>query len=320
MDNDEAYDSRYLKMLLKDHYISFSEQLGRETLIYVLDMASFIINNKFRERKDDIQEESRRIIEAAANLIRAEIREKQYDSSSYPTTEEITSPWIPDSLRIFMASFTKSTLKYESIGKCIIKVASPMKIPPILFALGVEVDHIYRSKWLNDELFKLGFSVSYCEVTRFKHNIKQISTENSFTQFITSNADHNTATLDGRGSFHGISIISSTVSSSQSVTKDLQIKRPDKLLKVEELTSKATDVSITAYDFPQSENFDSILFKPSLGLLYPCVLPETLNAEILWHAASINSTKDNLRPNWPGYMQKLIHAGNQEKATITLVT
>ena len=92
-----------------------------------------------------------------------------------------------------------------------------MKIPPILFALGVEVDHIYGSKWLNDELFKLGFSVSYCEFTRFKQasltsqslndNIKQISTENSFTQFIANNVDHNIATLDGRGSFHGMGII-----------------------------------------------------------------------------------------------------------------
>ena len=39
----EAYDSRYLKKLLKDSCgspISFSEELGKETLTYFIDMAN----------------------------------------------------------------------------------------------------------------------------------------------------------------------------------------------------------------------------------------------------------------------------------------
>jgi len=80
-------------------------------------MANFIINNKYRERKEDLQEESQRIIKAAANLIKADIREKAYDFTSYPTTEEIRSDWIPDSLRLFLSIFTKSNLKQESIGR-----------------------------------------------------------------------------------------------------------------------------------------------------------------------------------------------------------
>ena len=53
----EAYDSRYLKKLLKysyGSYISFSEELGKETLIYFIDMANFIINKNFREKTQNI--------------------------------------------------------------------------------------------------------------------------------------------------------------------------------------------------------------------------------------------------------------------------
>ena len=45
-------------------------------------MANFIINHKYREKKDDIKEERARIIEAATNLIKPEIREKAYDNST----------------------------------------------------------------------------------------------------------------------------------------------------------------------------------------------------------------------------------------------
>ena len=72
----EAYDSRYLKKLLKDSYlshISFSEELGKETLIYFINMTNFIINKNFREKTQDINTESERIIKTAANLIKKEI-------------------------------------------------------------------------------------------------------------------------------------------------------------------------------------------------------------------------------------------------------
>ena len=88
----EAYDLRYLKKLLKDFYgshISFSEELGKETLIYFIDMANFIINKNFRENKQDINTESERIIKTAATLIKTEIRDRAYKKEFYPTNKEI---------------------------------------------------------------------------------------------------------------------------------------------------------------------------------------------------------------------------------------
>ena len=73
-------------------------------------MAIFLSNKKYREKKDDIKEESAGIMEAAANLIKAEIREKAYDNSTYPMSDDIKGEWIPDSFRLFLSTFTKSRL------------------------------------------------------------------------------------------------------------------------------------------------------------------------------------------------------------------
>ena len=50
--------------------------------------------------------------------------------------------------------------------------------PPILFALGAELDHMFGSRWLNTQLLKLGFSASYSEVICFKQTV--VMTEERF--------------------------------------------------------------------------------------------------------------------------------------------
>lgn len=66
---------------------------------------------------------------------------------------------------------------------------------------------------------KLGFSVSYDEITRFKQNVVHSTniedailsshshSSDSFTQWIGDNVDHNIATLDGKQTFHGMGIV-----------------------------------------------------------------------------------------------------------------
>ena len=103
----------------------------------------------------------------------------------------------------------KSQLRQESIGQCIVKAAkSRITIPPNLFGVWISLDNVYGSKWLVNELFCFGFSVSYDEVVRYKQApvasknaeyiiLSQMLDENSFTQFIADKADHNFATLTG---------------------------------------------------------------------------------------------------------------------------
>ena len=83
-------------------------------------MASYIVNDKwYFERKEDIEVEAECIVIAAAKIIRAEIREKNYDSKSYATNEDIANidngrEWIPHHLQTFLKITVQPELKQNS--------------------------------------------------------------------------------------------------------------------------------------------------------------------------------------------------------------
>jgi hypothetical protein len=54
-------------------------------------MASYIINAKwYDDRQEILQEESKRLVTAAAKLIVDEIRQTKYDKDNYPLTKDIS--------------------------------------------------------------------------------------------------------------------------------------------------------------------------------------------------------------------------------------
>ena len=118
-----------------------------------------------------------RIINTAAKLIREEIRQLKLNVDFYPTTEEIkdsadNNNWCPPLLKSFLPTVVPNKIKQASIGQCIVKAARPRTaIPTLLFGMGIEADHVFGSRWLIDELFKLGFTISYSEVNRFKQSV-----------------------------------------------------------------------------------------------------------------------------------------------------
>ena len=54
-------------------------------------MADYLINEKYRERKKTIQEESKRILTLTANLIKAEIREQEFHKQTYSSIGDIAN-------------------------------------------------------------------------------------------------------------------------------------------------------------------------------------------------------------------------------------
>ena len=103
-----------------------------------------------------------------------------------------------------MESCARSSLQQASIGQCFIHAIRPRStLPPILFELAVEMDYVFRSRWQVDHLSKLGYSLSFYEVTRYKQSV--IENENasdwlkrmmlgSFCHWIADNVDHNVRT------------------------------------------------------------------------------------------------------------------------------
>ena len=84
-----------------------------------------------------------------------------------------------------MKTIISSELKQNSIGQCIAQAARPRSvITPMMFGLGVEFDHVFGSKWLISELSRLGFSISYDEVNRYKQfAIQSESLDNLLTEY-----------------------------------------------------------------------------------------------------------------------------------------
>ena len=78
---------------LKERYgdsIIFGEIPGVSITVCFKDMANDVLNDKwYQDRKGNLEEEQIRVIHAAANLIKNEIRCTQYQTDYYPSLNDI---------------------------------------------------------------------------------------------------------------------------------------------------------------------------------------------------------------------------------------
>ena len=84
--------------------------------------------------------------ESNGNLIKTEIREQIYRNEYYPSIDDIAAKnWIPNNLQKLLRVWIQSEVKVQSIGQAIIKSSTRTALTPILFGLGVELDHVFAS-------------------------------------------------------------------------------------------------------------------------------------------------------------------------------
>ena len=133
-------------------------------------------------------------------------------------------------------------LKQASLGKCIIKsIKSNSVIPPLLFELVVENDHVIGSLLTEIQSWDM---LSYDEVKRYKQSVsieedhKLDYIKDGFTHFVVDNVDHNIDTLDGEGTFHGMHIIDCSVLNKYLPGK--RVKRIVPILKREAIERKVS--------------------------------------------------------------------------------
>ena len=216
--------------------------------------------------------------------------------------------WIPNYLRQFLHVLIESEIKVESIGQAIIKSSTRAALTPMLFCLGVELDHVFGSKWLLDHLARLGFSITSDEVKLFKHSVlmsgnhdREITNlpDSSFAQWSADNVDHNTATLDGKGTFHGMGVIVSVTPINTNL-RSQAIKR----LKTRSLVSDVvTDKGIHIKSF-SGKMVSFPTFKPYANLKEIKLMD--FSYDMIWHSGWIFSSKGSPRPNWSGFMQQSV--------------
>ena len=325
-DPDNAYERKYLKSKLKTKYgdeLFFASMDGRSDVVCFRHKAEKILNDEFyRGKKESIEDEAKRIVKKAADLIRSDVKGTLFDCSVYPTKSEIESvefgvKWLPPLLRFLLENLISSDVKQASIGQSVIHAMRPRSsLPPILFGLSVEMDHLFGSKWLDTEASRLGFGVSHDEVQRYKQSIVQhenfiqfikISLANgSFGQWAADNVDHNVRTLDGKGVLHGMGIVFMITGTKEQPAKPTQVIIPrEKLKKVSDITKKH-QIDIHPYNQPEISGLSKLKFTPISKLLKETFPPRDKIMDLIWHAKHFSLVRDdNGRPGWSGYMSNV---------------
>ena len=120
MSKREVHNLQTVKKKLKERYsehIFFTELQAGADVICFREMASFIVYEMKKKKKQDKDD----VIRAAAQIIKAELRELDKPNTNYPAEEEINNidtnkNWVPTSLQILLKFLIPSELKQISIG------------------------------------------------------------------------------------------------------------------------------------------------------------------------------------------------------------
>jgi len=182
---------------------------------------------------------------------------------------------------------------------------------PLLVGLGVQMHHVFQSKFLVDSLHQHGFSCSYSEVKMFERSASvaqgtQIPnlTTNNFVQYSGNNVDHNVRSLDGKGTFHGMGIIAMVTPGAPSARRIPRVK----------VTSEniASVGQIRIHQFlSERDSLQSLCYQP---ITNPNVEEQYTDVDLLWKSSQLLKVP---RPQWSGFMQ-LVHKG-QHPGTSSIV-
>lgn len=187
--------------------------------------------------------------------------------------------------------------KVAAIGQAIVQAARPRStLAPLQIGLAIQTHHMYRSRLLLDTLHNMGFAASFKEVLRFEKNAANMFFEESMDLtevpdlallFAADNVDHNTATLDGKNTFHGMGMIAAY---NPSIHKHKCM--PRKNTSSLDLVDKCK-INIIDYRFSQS-SLKEVKFQPLIQ-----TLTFNNNIDLLWE---VSFNFKNQAPCWQGMM------------------
>lgn len=237
LDEEEPYSFRHMKEQLLQRFgdeIFISEVSGRQNVVTFRANANKILHDFFQQERSDEMDKGR-VISAAAELIKADIKRIEQSKTTYPSSLEMSTleqvmSFIPASLQLFLRTLfvgAEKETKIGSIGQAIMQATRPRALLcPVQIGLGVQMHRHFASRFLIDSLHTHGFCSSYSEVHMFEKcsaatrgtDIPGL-TEGHFVQYVADNVDHNLCTIDGKGTFHGMGIIACITPSVTSATK-----------------------------------------------------------------------------------------------------
>ena len=271
-----------------------------------------------QQRANDANTEKGKIIEAAANLIKTDIKSVNSSFDKYPSKDDLTAEsavkFLPESLSEFLRYIfagKDNNLKIASIGQAIMQAARPrVLLSPLQFGLAIQMHNHFSSRFVVDSLFKHGFACSYSEVQRYERSaaITQGAElpkpeAGQFIQFMADNVDHNIRSIDGFNTFHGMGIISSFTPGTVQVKPVPRIKVSSidivevGRINIKHFTSQHTGKPPMTYKELQAME----------------VTDPTASVDLLW---DVSLSLQSSRPAWSGMMQSVHRGSYPGKSTV----
>ncbi len=223
------FGNQYLKSKLKEEYgdsIHFAEEEGLSDIVTMREKTSEILRSYFNTQAKDEASQTQAIIETAARLIKSDIKSNVASfTNEYPSSTLLSIDsslcFLPDTLRTLLNCLflgKETGRKVGAIGQAIVQAVRPRAVlAPLQIGLALQAHHLYRSEFLVNTLYAMGFGSSYKEVLRFEKNAADLAVPDMLVEdmdlldigllFAGDNVDHNILTLDGKGTFHGMGII-----------------------------------------------------------------------------------------------------------------
>ena len=184
------------------------------------DTASSILHAFHRQRKvENIEEDKLNIIGAASNLIASDVKSMKIPKYFYPDTRYIAESvsYVLNFLQLLLRTTVAGKnvgVKLASIAQVIMQALRPRTIiAPLQLDLlvGIQMHYHFMSRFLVDTLHGHGFSSSYAEVMKYERSAAVVQgtempvySKEHHMEYVADNVDHNVATIDGIGTFHGI--------------------------------------------------------------------------------------------------------------------
>ncbi len=312
----QPYGFSHMKASIQKHFgedIVITEINGKPNVVTFRHTASSIISDFHSQPKDiDQQSEKLRIIQAAAQLIKSEVKAVSQPKDVYPSLDDMSTTdkalsFLPESLftllnMVFVGKDTDR--KIASIGQAIMQAIRPRVLnAPLQLGLAVQMHHHFASKFLIDSLSEHGFCRPYHEVQKFESNAavsQQTDIPDSdpgdFIQYMADNVDHNIRTIDGSNTFHGMGIIATITPAKRAIQQipRITLTAEDILsvgqINIKHFTSACADLESLKYERLEQDGRKGDVSN---------------NIDVLW---KMSLHLKNPRPAWTGMMQ-LVNQG-----------
>ncbi|KAJ8877083.1 hypothetical protein PR048_021535 [Dryococelus australis] len=178
-------------------------------------MLGLILHGKwYLNKKNTEEEENIHIVEAAADIIRRDIRSLVFNTKVYPAMESLDSGQLPETLKTFLKRVIQGEvveIKNTAIREAIMSACHPHSyLFPTLLGIGLYIHRHHASRQLVDILSSFSFSASYKEVQRYEFSALEHDRANTrggkkgYIQYAFDNADFNIRTLRGHGTFYSM--------------------------------------------------------------------------------------------------------------------